>query len=53
MNFNGVSFDSLTGNLGETTSNFIEGDTILLNFVADESGSGWGFAVDRVEYLLD
>jgi len=48
-NGNGQSSDKISGKGEDYSSDFIEGDTMILNFKSDRSVNKWGFVIEEVE----
>jgi subtilisin family serine protease len=45
----GVAVQKISGKGANYTSDYLEGDTVMLDFFADRSVNGWGFQVEEVE----
>ena len=45
----GVALEKVTGRGANYTSDYVEGDTINVNFVTDRSVTRWGFKIDEIE----
>ena len=43
--------DDLTGSLTEYTSEYVEGDTLLIRLKADETANGYGFKVSKIQVI--
>ena len=46
----GVVVGNLSGNMGETYSPVVDGDTIMMEFTSDDSVQGYGFDVGGLAY---
>lgn len=46
----GELFDELSGNLDDYTTDYVDGDKIVLEFTTDGSITGFGFVMDRYEF---
>lgn len=46
----GVSYGSVSGNLGDSFGPVVNGDTVTLTFTTDASVNGFGFEIDGIAY---
>jgi hypothetical protein len=45
----GVTLEKVSGSGENYTTDYIEGDTVQLNFISDRSVNKWGFKIESVE----
>lgn len=48
---NGEIIDEISGEQKNFSSNYAEGENIVVEFLSDASGVGSGFVIDKIEYL--
>ncbi len=53
FNAAGVQVDKISGSGENYTSEYMEGDSMRVNFISDRSVTGWGFLIDRVEVQFE
>lgn len=47
----GETVEDLSGNMSNYTTDYIEGDKLTISFTSDTSVHGWGFSIDRYEFI--
>jgi subtilisin family serine protease len=47
----GEVIEELSGNLENYTTDYIEGDKLTITFTSDASVDGWGFQIDKYEFI--
>jgi hypothetical protein len=45
----GIGLEKVTGKGANYTSDYVDGDTINVNFISDRSVTKWGFRIDEIE----
>lgn len=50
-NTKGEIIEELTGDLTDYTTDYLEGDTLTINLTSDSSVDGFGFSLDRYEFV--
>lgn len=46
----GVTLEKVTGTGTNYVSDYVEGDTVILNFVSDRSKAMWGYEISEIEF---
>jgi hypothetical protein len=49
----GGVIDHLSGSLTDYTSEYVQGDTLIIHLKSDSSVHLWGFKMDKVQYIMD
>src|SRR5690606_38094708 len=49
----GSTIEELTGNYTNYTSDYVKGDTVVLNLRSDQTINDWGFAIKRIQVVTD
>jgi hypothetical protein len=49
----GVVMESLTGKYADFTSDYLDGDTVVLRLKSDSIIDDWGFKIDRIEVITE
>ena len=51
QNASGEVMEDLSGSLSDYTTDYIEGDKVVIHFSSDSTVDGWGYAIDRYEFV--